>query len=472
VNRLSKAFAKCSLACAVASVTVLGAYASDPDPRQVGTNAADAGTNGDVIMTSPAPFTTTGVLLQAKPSWPSVAAQTGTADTTSGFAVFNSSNVELLRVRSDGNIGLKGTTPSVWNGILVPAIEATGSSLNFGNDISIILSSNAFYAAEGVWKYKKTNKAATYYMDDGRHHWRVAASGTAGSSMSWSWPMMIANDATVKIGSASSKSENGAQLEVVGTTLPLQIQSSNSGGFGVSFKDLMPTEGLNNGILMDMAGNSMIRVSNLEIGKATAPMISSVGAALTLNKDAAQDVVIGKSTSTNRLRVEGTGTSTFAGSVTVTGDMSVTGSITGVKVLGATYQDLAEWVPSESDLAPGTVVVLSRDRSNSVTTADVAYDTSVAGVISAQPGVLLGHGGAAKEMVATTGRVRVRVDASRNAIAIGDLLVTSGKPGMAMKSIPVDIAGIAMHRPGTIVGKALEPLAGGEGEILVLLSLQ
>jgi hypothetical protein len=29
-----------------------------------------------------------------------------------------------------------------------------------------------------------------------------------------------------------------------------------------------------------------------------------------------------------------------------------------------------------------------------------------------------------------------------------------------------------MHRPGTLIGKALEPLSEGEGEILVLLSLQ
>ena len=74
--------------------------------------------------------------------------------------------------------------------------------------------------------------------------------------------------------------------------------------------------------------------------------------------------------------------------------------------------------------------------------------------------------------MATTGRVRVRVDASRGAIAVGDLLVTADKPGMAMKSEPVSVAGIEMHRPGTLIGKALEPLAFGEGEILVLLSLQ
>jgi hypothetical protein len=66
----------------------------------------------------------------------------------------------------------------------------------------------------------------------------------------------------------------------------------------------------------------------------------------------------------------------------------------------------------------------------------------------------------------------VKVDATRGPIRIGDLLVTSDTPGTAMKSAAIDVAGIPMHRPGTLIGKALEPLAGGQGEILVLLSLQ
>jgi hypothetical protein len=96
----------------------------------------------------------------------------------------------------------------------------------------------------------------------------------------------------------------------------------------------------------------------------------------------------------------------------------------------------------------------------------------VAGVVSEKPGLILGEAGDSKAMIATTGRVRMRVDATRAPIAIGDLLVTSDKPGVAMKSIPIDVHGIAIHRPGTVVGKALEPLADGQGEILVLLSLQ
>ena len=75
-------------------------------------------------------------------------------------------------------------------------------------------------------------------------------------------------------------------------------------------------------------------------------------------------------------------------------------------------------------------------------------------------------------LVATTGRVKMKVDATNGPIQIGDLLVTGDKEGFAMKSIPLDIGGVRLHRPGTLIGKALEPLAKGTGEILVLLSLQ
>jgi hypothetical protein len=84
----------------------------------------------------------------------------------------------------------------------------------------------------------------------------------------------------------------------------------------------------------------------------------------------------------------------------------------------------------------------------------------------------LGEASADKSLVATTGRVKVRVDASAGAIMIGDLLVTSDKPGLAMRSEAISLAGVPILRPGTILGKALEPVANGEGEILVLLSLQ
>jgi hypothetical protein len=165
------------------------------------------------------------------------------------------------------------------------------------------------------------------------------------------------------------------------------------------------------------------------------------------------------------------------GSVSVTGALSTTGAVTaGGAITGAsinaTYQDVAEWVPSAQKLSAGTVVVLDTERTNQVLASSKEYDTKVAGVVSARPGISLGEGGEGKALVATTGRVKVKVDATRAPIKVGDLLVTSDVEGVAMKSIPVDLGGTQIHRPGTIIGKALEPLASGTGEILVLLSLQ
>jgi hypothetical protein len=167
----------------------------------------------------------------------------------------------------------------------------------------------------------------------------------------------------------------------------------------------------------------------------------------------------------------GIGTLTPSVKLDVVGDVNASGTITGGNIV-AKYQDVAEWVPVREQMSAGTVVVLDTEQSNQVTTSKQPYDTRVAGVVSAQPGVILGEAGENKAMIATTGRVKVKVDATRAPIKIGDLLVTSDVPGVAMKSVPLDFGGTQIHRPGTIIGKALEPLEKGVGEILVLLSLQ
>lgn len=168
----------------------------------------------------------------------------------------------------------------------------------------------------------------------------------------------------------------------------------------------------------------------------------------------------------------GIGTSNPLSKLDVNGDANISGNITLTGNINAKYQDVAEWVPADRELAPGTVVTLDPQRGNHVVASSAAYDTSVAGVVSAQPGIVLGVAGTDKAVVATTGRVNVRADATQHPIHIGDLLVSSDVPGVAMKSEPMMINGRSFHQPGTIIGKALEPLDRGRGEILVLLSLQ
>jgi hypothetical protein len=168
----------------------------------------------------------------------------------------------------------------------------------------------------------------------------------------------------------------------------------------------------------------------------------------------------------------GIGTTNPGYKLDVNGDTRVSGDINLTGTINARYQDVAEWVPSSAQLSAGTVVVLDSTKSNQVTSSFISYDTRVAGVVSAQPGIALGEKSNTKVLVATTGRVKVKVDASKGPIHIGDLLVTSDIPGVAMKSEPVNLGGVQLHRPGTLIGKALEPLEKGKGEILVLLSLQ
>ncbi|MCG3115381.1 MAG: hypothetical protein LLH30_06830 [Candidatus Manganitrophus sp. SA1] len=184
-------------------------------------------------------------------------------------------------------------------------------------------------------------------------------------------------------------------------------------------------------------------------------------------------VFVPNSTSSNNASVTfmssgnvGIGTTNPSTKLHVAGDITVTGNI------AAKYQDVAEWVTSPKAMPAGTVVMLHPDQTNQVLPSMKAYDTRVAGVISEMPGILLGEAGEGKVKVATTGRVKVKVDATKGAVQVGDLLVTSDKEGVAMKSEPLDLGGVPIHRPGTLIGKALEPLSEGEGEILVLLSLQ
>jgi len=233
----------------------------------------------------------------------------------------------------------------------------------------------------------------------------------------------------------------------IGTSNPsfgLQVEKTNSNG-GNGWTAFFREAG-KNGLLIGSRG------SGNAIGS-----IMGVSPDLTAVADIALqpfggNVAIGKSNPTVALDVQG--------------DIRVSGNI------NAKYQDVAEWVPSSEKLPPGTVVVLDSTKSNQVTSSTVSYDTRVAGVISEQPGIALGEKSDSKVLVATTGRVRIKVDASKSPIQIGDLLVTSDIPGVAMKSEPIEIGGRKIHMPGTLIGKALEPLEKGSGKILVLLSLQ
>jgi hypothetical protein len=121
-------------------------------------------------------------------------------------------------------------------------------------------------------------------------------------------------------------------------------------------------------------------------------------------------------------------------------------------------------------LDPGTVLVIG-DNERLRESCD-AYDKRVAGVISGagdcRPGIVLGndeHSRRDRAPVALMGKVYCKVDAQYAPLAVGDLLVTSPTPGHAMK------ARDPLKAFGAGLGKALRPLAEGQGLIPILVSL-
>jgi len=188
------------------------------------------------------------------------------------------------------------------------------------------------------------------------------------------------------------------------------------------------------------------------------------------------------------------------------GNVTADGAFTGG---GADLAEMIAVTGARADYEPGDVLVISADQVRAVALSSQPNDTSVIGVYSTQPGFVgrpgadydedkssstqgladerIVRNSAAEEVeiielasdgdqdtipVAIAGIVPVKVSAENGPIQPGDLLTTASLVGHAMKAGLVDVGGVGIYRPGTIVGKALEPLAEGTGVIQVLVMLQ
>ncbi|HKQ97825.1 MAG TPA: hypothetical protein VJV75_08120 [Candidatus Polarisedimenticolia bacterium] len=165
--------------------------------------------------------------------------------------------------------------------------------------------------------------------------------------------------------------------------------------------------------------------------------------------------------------------------------------------------DLAETFRVSAPVTPGDVLALDRDHPGRYARSRTAGDPAVVGVVAADPGILLGgdvsrvlgeapelaealadaraSGDRAREQsvwkemerrfqaahaaVALSGTVMVKVDAAYGAIAAGDLLTASPTEGHAMRAA-------TPATEGTVIGKALEPLARGTGTVRMLVMLR
>ena len=148
------------------------------------------------------------------------------------------------------------------------------------------------------------------------------------------------------------------------------------------------------------------------------------------------------------------------------GDVEVTGDIRLVNADCAEDFDVA----NADHVEPGTVMVLG-DK-GALEPSQSAYDRRVAGIISGagdfKPGIVLDKNGTRpnRKPIALLGKVNCKVDTRYGAIEIGDLLTTSPTTGHAMKATDPQQAF------GAIIGKALRPMADGQGLLPILVALQ
>ena len=120
----------------------------------------------------------------------------------------------------------------------------------------------------------------------------------------------------------------------------------------------------------------------------------------------------------------------------------------------------------------GDLLAIDRDGARRMALAQEPYSHLVAGIYSTKPGLLgTPHTMFDPELdrevpMAVVGVVPCKVTAENGPITAGDLLVSSSRPGYAMKGTN------RKRMLGAVVGKALEPLPSGKGTILVLVTLQ
>ena len=353
------------------------------------------------------------------------------AQTTEGPRIFSGSNsTEIVSVKQGGSgFALQANTPSTG------PIGAV-----FG------LASGASGFTNGVW---------------GRS-FSTAGVGVRGEAMATS------GAATGVAGFTSSRTGIGVfgHANFNGFGVVGRIDSQDNSGAGVmgiagptccGIPGLFEQDATNGGGFDQIIVGQFLNSSN-QIQQAFVVTSTSVSAPqYTATSQNGSDIYLGKATNglPNVFRVDHTG-AVFADG--------------GVHTTGA---DFAEALPVKgvpTNYSAGDVLTIDASSQNRLTRTAQPYSTLVAGIYSTKPGLLGGSemqaGSKTKVPLAVVGIVPCKVTVSNGPVHTGDLLVTSDKPGYAMKGTD------RSKMIGAVVGKALEPLATGDGLIHVLVTLQ
>ncbi|MDR2282196.1 MAG: hypothetical protein LBE37_03245, partial [Sphingobacterium sp.] len=185
---------------------------------------------------------------------------------------------------------------------------------------------------------------------------------------------------------------------------------------------------------------------------------NGTGNALLVNhKGTSGSLAVFQNNGTNVVRITKTGQGIFNG---------------GTQNSGADIAEAFDVIGERNTYEPGDVLVISIDEDRTVEKSSDAYSTLVVGVYATKPGVLLTEEDMDTDLsdkvpMGVVGVIPTKVCTEGGAIQRGDLLVTSSKPGVAMKADPDKV------KVGQVIGKALQPFAGtGVDKIKVFVNVK
>jgi len=267
----------------------------------------------------------------------------------------------------------------------------------------------------------------------------------------------------------------------------IQLLATTSGdmvdGFGTQFVFSIQD---NAGIINNIAAVGAVR----DGGDGTGALIMRAGGVGTADEkmriSASGNVGIGTTSPSATLEVHGSATNLLAlydpvaptdpkFRVTKTGEVHADGAYySGTGGFHTGSADVAERINTSEWVEPGNVVEIDPEHPGFFRKSTAAYSKKVAGIISTSPGVILGNDFDAPEdkwddtrpVLAIAGRVPVKVTTENGPIEIGDLLVSSSMPGIAMKGTAEEAL------IGAVVGKAMELLEEGTGTVMAQVTLR
>jgi hypothetical protein len=130
--------------------------------------------------------------------------------------IVDNSNATAITIDSSENVGL-GVTPEAWHSVFKVLRVGTGSSIaGESGGTSTWFNTNAYY--DGSWKRINQNTSAQIaHTSDGKQEFKVAASGSANSAISWNTAMTVDNSGNLLVGkTATDNTTAGTRIHPAG----------------------------------------------------------------------------------------------------------------------------------------------------------------------------------------------------------------------------------------------------------------